>query len=78
MDFSGVVERVGSNVTRFRAGDAVFGATSAMRRGAHAEYVAIKESGAIVPKPAALSHEKAAAVPFGANAALAFLPTSPR
>jgi NADPH:quinone reductase-like Zn-dependent oxidoreductase len=73
MDFSGVVDSVGSNVTRFRVGDAVFGATSAMRRGAHAEYVAIKESAAIIPKPASLTHELAAAVPFGANSALAFL-----
>lgn len=69
-DYSGVVAAVGRDVTDLRAGDAVFGATT---RGAHAEYVAVKASGAIAPKPASLSHEEAAAIPFGANAALMFM-----
>jgi NADPH:quinone reductase-like Zn-dependent oxidoreductase len=73
MDFSGVVEEVGREVTRFRPGDHVFGATDPMRRGAHAEYVAVKESGAILHKPASLADQEAAAIPFGANSALAFL-----
>lgn len=73
MDFSGVVEAVGSDVTRYRVGDRVFGSTDAMRRGAHAEYVAVRETAAIVRKPAHLSDEQAAAIPFGANTALAFL-----
>jgi len=70
MDFSGVVEATGESVTRFRVGDRVFGSAS---RGAHAEYVAVPASGAILHKPACLSDEEAAAIPFGANAALAFL-----
>jgi NADPH:quinone reductase-like Zn-dependent oxidoreductase len=70
MDFSGIVEATGRAVTRFRAGDAVVGAAS---RGAHAELVAVRESGAIVHKPDAVTHEEAAAIPFGANSALAFL-----
>jgi NADPH:quinone reductase-like Zn-dependent oxidoreductase len=70
MDYSGVVVAVGRDVTRVRVGDAVFGATT---RGAHAEYVAVKESGAIAPKPASLSHEEAAAIPFGASSALMFM-----
>jgi NADPH:quinone reductase-like Zn-dependent oxidoreductase len=73
MDFSGVVAAVGSDVTRFRVGDRVFGSTDAMRRGAHAEYVAVQETAAIVHKPVRLSDEQAAAIPFGANSALAFL-----
>jgi NADPH:quinone reductase-like Zn-dependent oxidoreductase len=73
MDFSGVVEATGRNVTWFRVGDAVFGATDPFRRGAHAEYVAMKESGAIVHKPPCLTDHEAAAIPFGANSALAFL-----
>jgi len=73
MDFSGVVEAVGTKVTRFRAGERVFGAASPMRRGAHAEYVAVKESGVILHKPAGLTDQEAAAIPFGANSALAFL-----
>ncbi len=70
MDYSGVVTEVGRDVTGFRVGDAVFGAAT---RGAHAEYVAVKASGAIAPKPASVTHEEAAAMPFGGNSALMFL-----
>jgi NADPH:quinone reductase-like Zn-dependent oxidoreductase len=73
MDFSGVVEAVGTKVTRFRVGERVFGAASPMRRGAHAEYVAVKESGVIMHKPASITDQEAAAIPFGGNSALAFL-----
>lgn len=73
MDFSGVVTAVGRDVTRFKAGDSVFGATNPFRRGAHAEYVVIEENGAIVHKPETLSHEQAAAIPFGACTAQQFL-----
>jgi len=69
-DYSGVVAAVGRDVTGFRVGDAVFGATM---RGAHAEYVAVKAAGAIAPKPASLTHEEAAAMPFGGNSALMFM-----
>jgi NADPH:quinone reductase-like Zn-dependent oxidoreductase len=73
MDFSGVVAATGRNVTRFRVGERVFGASSPMRRGAHAEYVAVKESGAVLRTPPNLSDDEAAAIPFGGNSALAFL-----
>ena len=73
MDFSGVVVAKGERVTRFEVGQAVFGAASPMRRGAHAEYVAVSESGALVEKPAFLTHAQAASIPFGGNAALAFI-----
>jgi NADPH:quinone reductase-like Zn-dependent oxidoreductase len=70
MDFSGVVEETGRAVTRFRPGDRVFGSAT---RGAHAEYVAVRESAAMMHKPEGLTHEQAAAIPFGGNSALAFL-----
>ena len=73
MDFSGVVAAAGANVSRFRVGDRVFGAASATSRGAHAEFVAVRESGAIIHKPPGLSDDEAAAIPFGAGSALAFL-----
>lgn len=73
MDFSGVVEATGKNVSRFRVGDPVFGSTSPNRRGAHAEYLTVRESDAVVRKPNWLDHELAAAIPFGGNSALAFL-----
>ncbi|HSO39591.1 MAG TPA: NAD(P)-dependent alcohol dehydrogenase, partial [Labilithrix sp.] len=73
MDFSGVVVATGRSVTRFQVGDRVFGATNPFRRGAHAEYLAVQESGAILHKPPFLTDHEAAAIPFGACSALAFI-----
>jgi NADPH:quinone reductase-like Zn-dependent oxidoreductase len=73
MDFAGTVVATGAKVTRFRVGDRVFGATSPMRRGAHAEYLAVKESAAIIHTPPGLTDQQAAAIPFGGNSALAFI-----
>jgi NADPH:quinone reductase-like Zn-dependent oxidoreductase len=73
MDFAGTVTDAGSKVTRFRVGQRVFGSTNPMRRGAHAEYLVVKESDAIIATPAGLTDEQAAAIPFGGNAALAFM-----
>jgi NADPH:quinone reductase-like Zn-dependent oxidoreductase len=58
------VEAVGANVTHVQAGDDVFGG----RNGALAEYVCVRD--AVVPKPANLSFEEAAAVPVAAITAL--------
>ena len=66
VDYAGVVEAVGSDVDRFRPGDEVFGG----RTGACAEYVAAKVDRAIVPKPANVSFEEAAAVGIAATTAL--------
>ncbi len=66
VDFAGTVEAVGSSVKRFRAGDEVFGG----KNGALAEYVVIQEDRAVVPKPANVSFEQAAAVPVAAVTAL--------
>jgi len=65
-DFAGTVQAVGKDVTAFKPGDEVFGA----RDGAFAEYVNVREKGAIVRKPAGLSFEQAAAVPIAALTAL--------
>jgi NADPH:quinone reductase-like Zn-dependent oxidoreductase len=62
LEFAGVVEEVGTGVTEFRVGDEVFG----IEGGAHAEYVAVRESGVIAQKPTGLTYEEAAAVPDGA------------
>jgi len=66
VDFAGTVEAVGRQVTHFKAGDEVFGG----RHGAFAEYVTIRESRALAPKPAQLSFDEAAAVPIAALTAL--------
>lgn len=60
-DISGIVETVGKNVTRFKAGDAVFGMVNFPGHGkAYAEYVAAPET-QITLKPANISFEEAAA-----------------
>jgi len=66
VDYAGTVEAVGSKVTTFHPGDEVFGA----RNGAFAEYVCVREERAIVPKPAHVSFEDAAAAPVAAVSAL--------
>jgi NADPH:quinone reductase-like Zn-dependent oxidoreductase len=65
-DFAGTVEAVGKDVTEFRPGDEVFGGKS----GAYAEYVCVPQDRAVVPKPADLTFEQAAAVPVAALTAL--------
>ena len=66
VDYAGVVEAVGSEVTGFRPGDEVFGG----RTGACAEYVAAKADRAIATKPENVTFEDAAAVGVAATTAL--------
>jgi NADPH:quinone reductase-like Zn-dependent oxidoreductase len=72
MEAAGVVESVGSAVTRFAPGDEVIVMRGA-RFGCHAEYVTVPESGEVAPKPRNLSYEEAAAVIFGGHTALRYL-----
>jgi NADPH:quinone reductase-like Zn-dependent oxidoreductase len=64
-DVAGVVEAVGSEVTTFSVGDEVFGSGL----GAFAEYVAPLAKN-LVPKPARLTFEEAAAIPVAGVTAL--------
>jgi NADPH:quinone reductase-like Zn-dependent oxidoreductase len=64
-DVAGQVETVGQHVTRFRAGDHVFGAC----QGACAEYVSTADD-KLALKPVNLTFEEAAALPTSALAAL--------
>lgn len=68
-DMAGEVEAVGRNVDRFKPGDEVFGDLSASGFGGFAEYVCAREN-ALVPKPASMTFEEAAAVPHAAALAL--------
>jgi NADPH:quinone reductase-like Zn-dependent oxidoreductase len=61
-DFAGVVEAVGTAVTRIKVGDEVFGTTSVRESGAFAESLVTKEELVIV-KPRGLSYEEAACLP---------------
>jgi NADPH:quinone reductase-like Zn-dependent oxidoreductase len=65
VDVAGRVVAVGSKVTRFKPGDEVFGTAP----GALAQY-ALATDTKLVPKPANLSFEQAAAVPVAALTAL--------
>lgn len=66
VDFSGTVEVVGSDVTRFKPGDSVFGGAS----GALAEYITVREAGSVTHKPANLTFEEASGIPVAAITAL--------
>lgn len=70
--FSGEVESVGKDVSKFKKGDHIFGTTK-LRFGAHGEYVCLPASYTLVPKPSNVSFEEAAAVPLGGLNALHFL-----
>jgi NADPH:quinone reductase-like Zn-dependent oxidoreductase len=65
LDAAGVVVAVGSEVTRFQAGDEVFGVS----RGSFAEFAAARED-KLARKPSNLSFEQAAAVPVSGMTAL--------
>ncbi|MEH1846338.1 MAG: NAD(P)-dependent alcohol dehydrogenase [Nostoc sp.] len=67
-DVAGDVVAVGSGVTRFKLGDAIYGSTS-FPGGGYAEFAAVKENLAAL-KPTNLSYEEAAAVPLVALTAL--------
>ncbi|WP_430645095.1 NAD(P)-dependent alcohol dehydrogenase [Agromyces sp. GXS1127] len=72
MEAAGVVEVVGSAVTRFVPGDEVILMRGA-RFGCHAEFVTVPEGGEVARKPANLSFEEAAAIVFGGHTALRYL-----
>ena len=68
-DMAGRVEAVGKNVKQFQPGDEVFGDISGCGWGGFAEYVCAREN-ALALKPASMTFEEAAAVPFAAITAL--------
>ena len=71
-DLAGEIEAVGKDVTLFKAGDQVFG-SAGWGAGAYAEYKCVGQDARLAPKPANMSYEEAAAIPFGGGTALHFL-----
>lgn len=65
MDLAGTVEAVGDSVTRFSAGDHVFGTCD----GSFADYASAPQD-TLAPKPTNLTFEEAATIPTSAIAAL--------
>lgn len=66
VDFSGVVEAVGAQVTRFRPGDEIFGGAN----GSFAEYLVVSQDHAVALKPNNVSFEEAASVAIAGVTAL--------
>ena len=72
VDLAGIVEAVGSHVTRFAPGDEVYGARGD-KFGAHAELACVPEDGFLALKPAGMTFEEAGTVFVGAACSLYFL-----
>lgn len=72
MVIAGEIESVGRNVRTFRPGEQVFG-LSRWRAGCYAEYACYSANGIIATKPANLSYDEAAALPYGGLLALHIL-----
>jgi NADPH:quinone reductase-like Zn-dependent oxidoreductase len=72
MVVAGEIDLVGSGVTAFRVGDPVFG-MNGWAGGACAEYVCWSAKSLIARRPANLSIEEAAALPYGGLLAMFFL-----
>ncbi len=62
-DASGIVLSAGAHVTRFKPGDAVYARASRETIGTFAEKIALSEK-FVAPKPVAVSHAQAAALPL--------------
>jgi NADPH:quinone reductase-like Zn-dependent oxidoreductase len=77
-ELAGEVEAVGGGVRQFAPGDRVFGAT-ADGMGTHAQYVCMREDGALATMPANMTFDEAASVCIGMIQALTCLrPIGPR
>ena len=70
--FSGIVETVGDNVSKFKVGDKVFGMTG-FKFGTHAEYIAVNQHSHVLEMPKNATYEEAAAIIFGGHTAIYFL-----
>jgi NADPH:quinone reductase-like Zn-dependent oxidoreductase len=72
MVLSGEVDAVGPDARSFEVGDRVFG-FDRHRFGTYAQYVCWPEDGLLAPRPADLTDDEAAAIPYGGLLALHFL-----
>jgi NADPH2:quinone reductase len=71
-DLAGVVERVGAEVSRYTAGDEVFGFISTepiLHDGTYADYIVVPENRFIARKPVGVGFIEAAGVPLAASTA---------
>lgn len=71
-ELAGEIQSVGKAVQRFQKGDQVFG-YPAQSMGAYAEYLCMAEESVLALKPANITFEEAAVIPYGAVIALNLL-----
>lgn len=71
-EFAGVIEEIGKEVTRFKVGDQIYGA-SGTNFAAHAEYICLPENGALAIKPEIIGFDESTAICEGFLTALPFL-----
>lgn len=72
MVLAGTIDAVGRNVSAFRVGDAVFGMSQRVF-GTYAQYICWPANGMLATRPANLTFEEAAALPYGGLLALYFV-----
>lgn len=70
--YAGIIEGVGTNVSKFKTGDKVFGMTG-FKFGTYAEYITVKENVNITSIPENASFDEAVSIIFGGQTAAYFL-----
>lgn len=73
IEFSGKVESIGSDVSKFKSGDRVYGFRGFGEPGCYAEYKCISEDGSVFLMPGNKTYEEAVSFVDGSTTALFFL-----
>lgn len=75
-EFSGIVEAIGKDVTKYKIGDEIIATPTMLKTGSYAEYICIpqdRKKGVLSLKPKNLSFNEAAALPVGGITAMFLL-----
>lgn len=70
--FSGVIESIGKDITKYKVGDEIFG-EQLFNNGSNAEYLCVLEDSVIAHKPKNISHQEAAPICDGFLTSYSFL-----